>query len=246
MAKMTLDDLVTQLRAAYGEGLRAVVLYGSAAAGEHIPDRSDYNVLVIVDALDLDRLRAVSAVTRAWLDGGNPPPLTLTLAEWRRSADIFPMEYSDILDRHRVLHGSPSFEGLRVRIEDLRLQVEREAMGKLLQLRRGILATGSDGRRQLELLESSLSTLMVIFRGVVRLHGERPPADYAALSSLVASYAGFDPEPFARVSRHLKKEARLALVDSGTVLAKYLDGMERLVAHLDRFSPPGAGETIRT
>ena len=33
MATMTQDELVAQLRAAYGEGLRAVVLYGSAAGG---------------------------------------------------------------------------------------------------------------------------------------------------------------------------------------------------------------------
>ena len=33
---MTLDELVTQLRAAYGTPLRSVVLYGSAVAGEHI------------------------------------------------------------------------------------------------------------------------------------------------------------------------------------------------------------------
>ena len=32
MARMTLDELVAQLRAAYGAGLRSVVLYGSAAA----------------------------------------------------------------------------------------------------------------------------------------------------------------------------------------------------------------------
>ena len=88
MAKMTLDELVSQLRAAYGDGLRSVVLYGSAAAGEHIPKRSDYNVLVIVDRLDADRLRAASAVARAWNDAGNPAPLTLTESEWRGSADI--------------------------------------------------------------------------------------------------------------------------------------------------------------
>jgi hypothetical protein len=237
MAKMTLDELVAQLRSSYGDGLRSVVLYGSAAAGEHIPDRSDYNVLVIVDTLDLERLRAVSAVTRAWIDAGNSPPMTLTLQEWRSSGDIFAMEYADILERNRVLFGAPPFDGLVVRPTDLRLQVEREAMGKLLQLRRGILAAGPDGKRQLELLEASLSTLMVIFRGVARLHGERPPTDYAALSTLVASRAAFDPEPFIRVSRHLKKELRLAAADSGTVLAKYLEGMERLVAHLDRFGP---------
>ena len=52
MAKMTLDELVAQLRAAFGAELRSVVLYGSAASGEHIPKQSDYNVLVLVDALD--------------------------------------------------------------------------------------------------------------------------------------------------------------------------------------------------
>ena len=99
MARMTLDELVSQLRAAYGAALRSVVLYGSAAAGEHDPKRSDYNVLVIVDALDATRLAAASAASRAWADAGNPAPLTLTTSEWRGSADIFPMEYADILER---------------------------------------------------------------------------------------------------------------------------------------------------
>jgi len=61
MARMTLEELVSQLRAAYGTALRSIVLYGSAAAGEHIPKRSDYNVLVIVDSLDSGRLTAASA-----------------------------------------------------------------------------------------------------------------------------------------------------------------------------------------
>src|SRR5438046_1478890 len=157
MARMTLDELVAQLRAAYGAGLRSVVLYGSAAAGEHIAKRSDYNVLVIVDALDPARLAAASAAARAWADAGNPAPLTLTMSEWRGSADIFPMEYADILERHKVLHGDPPFGGIRVDRKDLRLQLEQEAMGKLLRLRQGVLASGNDQGRQLELLAASAS-----------------------------------------------------------------------------------------
>src|SRR2546421_7256637 len=103
MAKMTLDELVTQLRGAFGNELRAVVLYGSAAAGEHHPKKSDYNTLVLVESLPANRLRAASAAVRAWVDDGNPAPLTLTIDEWHGSADIFPMEYADVLDRHRVL-----------------------------------------------------------------------------------------------------------------------------------------------
>src|SRR5947207_14996974 len=129
MARMTLEELVSQLRAAFGTALRSVVLYGSAAAGEHIPKRSDLNVLVIVDSLDAPRLAAASAASRAWADAGNPAPLTMTMSEWRGSSDIFPMEYADILERHRVLFGEAPFDGISVDRKDLRLQLEQEAMG---------------------------------------------------------------------------------------------------------------------
>ncbi|MBA2565456.1 MAG: nucleotidyltransferase domain-containing protein [Gemmatimonadetes bacterium] len=240
MAKMTLDDLVAQLRSAYGEDLRAVVLYGSAAAGEHIPERSDTNVLVIVDRLDMETLGREAAVARGWADAGNPAPLTLTTEEWRGSADIFPMEYADILERHRVLHGEPPFDGIRVDGEHLRLQLENQALGKLLRLRQGILSAGGDGRRLVELLAASLSTFMVILRGVARLHGEIPPTDYAELTEGVARTAGFDPAPFLRVVRHVRGEAPLNAREAGDVITAYLSQVQRLVAHVNRIGPTRA------
>ena len=236
MANMTPEELVQQLRAAYGPDLRSVVLYGSAAAGEHIPKRSDYNVLVLVDQLPLDRLTAAASVARAWSEGGNPAPMTLTMREWSSSADIFAMEYADILERHKILYGEAPFDRIRVDPRDLRLQLEHEAMGKLLKLRQGVLASGGDGRRQLELLAASLSTIMVIFRAVVRLEGAVPSTDNIALSQAVAGYAGFDASPFARAVQHVRGEQAIAANEVGGVVAGYLDGMEKLVEHLDRFN----------
>ena len=234
MAKMTLDDLVTQLRAAFRDELRAVVLYGSAAAGEHVPKKSDTNVLVLVDSLSADRLAGAAAAARAWADAGNPAPLTLTVDEWRGSSDIFPMEYADVLERHKVLHGALPTD-IRVDPAHLRLELEHEAMGTLLQLRRGALAAGNDGRAQLELLESSASTMMVIFRAVLRLRNEKPPLDNAALVDQVAAAAGMDSAPFQRVVRHKRGEMALRNSDAGPVLAAYLEGMQRLVKYLDQF-----------
>jgi hypothetical protein len=232
---MTLDELVAQLQKVYGAQLRAVVLYGSAAAGEHIPKRSDYNVLVIVDELSMAHMRASAAVARAWGEKGNPPPLTLTLAEWRGSADIFPMEYADILERHRVLYGTAPFDGISVDREHLRLQLEHEAMGKLLKLRQGILAAGGDDKQQIELLAASLSTIMVIFRAVERLHGAMPPTDYDRLSRDVAGRAGFDVGPFARVVRHVRGEEKIGSSEVSNVLAGYVAGVQGLVAYLDQY-----------
>lgn len=236
---MTLEELVSQLRAAYGAALRSIVLYGSAAAGEHISKRSDYNVLVIVDALGPEHLAAASAASRAWADAGNPAPLTLTTPEWRGSADIFPMEYADILDRHRVLFGDPPFEGIQVDRNDLRLQLEQEAMGKLIKLRQGVLASGNDGQRQLELLTASVSAIMIVFRAFLRLHEVAPPTDNVALVETVGRQANFDAAPFARVVQHVRGTGSLKTSDVGPVLAGYLRGMEQLVSHLDRYHHAG-------
>jgi hypothetical protein len=234
MAKMTLDELVAQLQKAFGDGLQAVVLYGSAAAGEHIPKRSDFNVLVIVREIGLPELEKEAAIARAWGEAGNPPPLTLTAAEWRSSSDVFPMEYADVLERHRVLYGTPPFEGISVQSRDLRLQLEHEAMGKLLQLRQGILSAGGDRKRLVELLAASLSTFMVIFRALLRYHGESPPTDYERLVAAVAARTGMDGAPFARVVRHLRGSEPLPEREVQQVLAGYLAGAHALVDYLDR------------
>ena len=236
MATMTLDDLVTQLRAAYGARLNSVVLFGSAAAGEHIPKRSDYNVLLLLNEIDASTLASASAVARAWSDAGNPPPMTMTVDEWKGSVDVFPMEYADILDRHRVLYGTPPFDGVSVSMNDLRLQLENQAMGKLLQLRQGALLAGTDGKRQAELVAASLSTMMVLFRAVLRLKGEKPDTDNAVLAQRVGTLAGFDAAPFVRAVEHVRGERKLESSEAGAVLAGYLAGMRRFQRYLDGYA----------
>ena len=233
---MTLDELVEQLRQAYGPTLRSVLLYGSAVAGEHIAKRSDYNVLVVLDAVPLERLAAVGAVLRSWTEAGNSAPMTFTAAEWKSSADVFPMEYSDILERHRVLFGEDVTDGISVASADLRLEVEQQSLGKLLHLRRGAMTAGGDAQAQLELLEASLSAIMVVFRGVSRLHGEVPAQDYLALTTDIAHRAGFGAEPVLRVVRHVRGSEKLKKNDAGAVLAGYMAAMETLVAYLDKYT----------
>ena len=241
MAKnsMKLDDLVKQLHAVHGAQLQAIVLYGSAASDEAIQGHSDQNVLVIVRAIDLGTLRSLGQTVRAWQEAGNPPPLTLTLDEWTRSADIFPMEYADILERHRVLDGTLPLEGIHIDAAHLRLQTEQEAMGKLLRLRRGVMMAGTDTKRQAELLDASFSALLVIFRAVLRLHGVRPPRDALAVIRELSGRAGIDGAAFERVAE-MVRGATIAEPDTESVLSEYVRGMDALVLYLDRYAPPPA------
>lgn len=232
------QELLAALREAFGTGLVGVARFGSTVAGEALPGRSDTNLLVIVDALPLAALHAKAGAVKRWVDAGYSAPLFLTDEEWRTSADVFAMEYADVLHRHEVVHGRLPLEGIRVEWRDLRLGVEREAMGKLLQLRRAILAVGDTPAAQQRLLAGGLSTLMVIFRGAVRVAGDEPSQDYLSLAKQLADVAGFDPVPVQRLVQHVRGAMRLPEGETAAVLSGILTAMERLVAWLDGVRPP--------
>jgi hypothetical protein len=234
---MTASTLVDELRAVFGDGLRTVALYGSAASAEEAARPGDMHVLVIVDALPLDRLTDAGAHVTRWLEGGHPAPLVLTETEWRASADIFPMEYADILAQRQELHGRLPVDGIVVEPNELRVAVEREAMGKLLQLRRGVIAAGDDAGRRAELLAVSLSTFLAVFRGGLRVMGIRPDPDPVGTCREVGFRAGLDPSPFLRVLDHKRGTTPLPPAEVNAVLAGYLTALERLVAWLDQLVP---------
>ena len=224
MAKMTIELLVSQLQLAYGDVLRAVVLYGSAARAAALPDR-DLNVLVVVDHLTMELLVRQAAIAASWTEAGQAPLLTMTTDEWRGSADVFPIEYADLLEAHRVLHGTLPLAGVAVTKADLRLHLEHETMGKLLRLRRGILAAGSEPKRQLELLAESVPAFVVLFRALLRLHGDPIPADTGGVCAAAALRAGFDGESFARALQHARGgEKKIPAAEAGSVLSAYLAG----------------------
>lgn len=233
MARMTLEELVRQLGLVYGEGLRCVAVYGSAARGEQIARHSDLNVLVLVDRVDMSHLRAEAAVARAWSEAGNPPPLTLTVEEWRGSADIYPMEYADILAYHRVVHGHLPTENLHVDRQHLRLQLEHETRSKLLRLRHVVLASGAEPRALAQLLEDSSSTMLVLLRSALRLAGEEPPADSFAMLDRAQARTGVDVDIFRQVVRHARRESRLDGQAAVSAVERYLLSVAALARWVD-------------
>lgn len=233
MARMTLDDLTGQLQQMHGGKLRCVLLYGSAASGDQAGKTSDLNVLVLVESIEPAQLEALAQTVRAWEEAGNPAPLELTVAEWERSADIFPMEYADILERHRVLFGTLPVENVHVEPGDLRRQTEFEAMSKVLRLRQGIMRAGADLKLQVALMRDSHSALMVVFRAALRTAGERAPQERPLLIERVAALSGLDPEPFLRAHAVARADAKVSAQDAPRLLLGLLSGMETLTQWLD-------------
>jgi hypothetical protein len=231
---MTPQQLTDQLTVLCGSYLRSVILYGSAAAGDYTGKRSDYNILVVLDQLGIDELKALSKTTRSWVKAGNPAPLLFTKERLARSADVFPIEIADIKSSHQVLFGEDVTTDLPVHSENLRWELESELKGKLIALRAQYLITGGKPRDVTELLIQSLSAFLVLLRGALRLYqSEVPPRKMDALAAL-SKHVPFETRPFETIEQ-LKEGRKVPGVDPDTLFADYLRAIETVVDVVDTF-----------
>jgi hypothetical protein len=231
---MTPQHFVDDLRAALPERLRAVVLFGSAAVGDFVDDASDYDVLVVVDALAAGDLRALSPAFTHWTKRGNRLPLLMTSDELRASADAFPIEWLDMLQARQVLFGPDPVAGFHIDPACLRLHLERELKGKFLDLRERYILTDGRSKLVVELLTESLSTFLVLFRAALRLYQPHVPHPKLEALHALASHIPFDPQPFLHVQELKARQRRADDVALHTLFADYLAAIETVVTAIDR------------
>jgi len=235
---MTPEKLTEKLLKAAPDRIKAVVLYGSAAAGDHAGRKSDYNILVITDGLSADLLKSFSSVARQWAKAGNPPPLLFTEEQLGRSADVFPIELLDIRECHRVLTGSDLISTLEFSTENLRLEIEHELRGKLIQLRQRYLLTADRPKETVQLMTESLSTFLVLFRAALRLFETQVPQPKLEALEELTRHIPFDTDVFETVAQIKAGELKPGRINAEVTFKKYLTAIETVVYAVDQFIHP--------
>jgi len=235
-------DLARMLRGleeALGPKLRSVVLYGSAARGDYHKERSDLNLLLVLEDLELKTLQALGPPVARWRARGHHVPRLFTPASLVESADVFPIEFLDIRSGRLVLRGDDPFARLDIRTHQLRLQCERELREKLMRLQEGYVE-GHARRRDLDwLLSDSYGSFVALFRGCLRLLGvDVPPRNHEVVAAFCAR-AGLDPAPFEEIERLRRGEG--AGLEPKATFARYYEQLMKAVRVVDRFQTPQGG-----
>jgi hypothetical protein len=231
-----LDQLVTRLVKAHRSDLVSVVLYGSAASGEHNANFSDINILCVLTDITPAQLGASEPVFRWWHDLGHPSPLLLSAHEVETSTDCFAIEFSDMQLNHRILHGRDVVTGLTVDRTFYRAQVERELRAKLLRLRTKAAPILSEKDALARLMADSLSTFCVLFRHALILHGDPSPIGKRAVLQRSGDVFHLDPSPFLQLLDAREDQTKLKSIDAPQLLASYLRELTIVVDAVDRIA----------
>jgi len=229
-----LNQLVGRLTKTYQERLTSVILYGSAAVGDHHGRFSDINVLCVLREVTPRELAESTPIVRWWREMGNPSPLLLSREEVRTSTDCFPIEFHDIRERRRVLYGEDVIAGLEIDESFYRAQVEHELRAKLLRLRQK--AAGVLGDRDLlrTLLADSISTFCTLFRHALRLAGHEARFEKRRVLAQLREQLGIDTSPFERLLDLREQRIKPRELDPGPVLEEYLKGVQAVIEFVDR------------
>src|SRR5574340_854685 len=117
-------QLTEHVRLVFGTDLVSLTLYGSAAGEDFVPGKSDLNLAIVLEHITFPYLKALHAHLPKWHKLGAAVPLLLDRRFVEQGRDVFPMEFHDIKEQHRVLYGEEIFARLEIDSRHLRYQAE--------------------------------------------------------------------------------------------------------------------------
>lgn len=228
------DEFVADCRKAFGEELKAVCLYGSGARGEYVPGRSDLNFLLLLSERGIRELDRAFGLVAKWRKRNVAVPLFLTEEYIKQSLDSFPLEFLDMKLHHLLLYGTDPFEDLQIRKEDLRLQCEREAKGKLLILREAYVSSGGRPRDLSTLLARSIVAFSIVFEGLLYLKGLEIPPDRSGVIRAVCEVAGLRKDIFLEVLSIKAGTVKPTREELLQLIVDYIEEVRKLAFWVDK------------
>src|SRR5688572_6271686 len=178
------EAFIDDLKTTHGRNLASVILYGSAAAGDFIPQQSNYNLLIALHRITPADLRNAHASVREWHRLGHPVPVYFTVSELAEAADVFPIEFHQMEAARKVLYGKDVLENVSISDSNLRHQTEYELRSKLVQLRRQYIPASASVEGLKNLMAESFTSFAALFRAVLLLQGVVPPRSEEHTSEL--------------------------------------------------------------
>ncbi|MCE5248888.1 hypothetical protein LLG96_01570 [bacterium] len=226
--KKTTDMFLADIRKAFGDSLRTVILYGPAARGEQHKNRLHINFMVIVDDNTPSELARCARHIKNWHKELITTPLFLEPGFIEQSLDTYPLEFLDMKTSYAVVYGDDVLEGISFEPSDVRNQCEREIKGKLLHLRAEYLALRGNQKALTDLITRSIETFRLVFAGALFIKGRDIPAGTGLLLDAVTAEYGLDASLFRTLTGIAHGDIKAGEAETDEIFDLYVEELDKL------------------
>jgi len=240
-SEKAITRVAEQVRLLFGKDLVSLALYGSAAGEDFVPGKSDLNFAIVLEHVTFPHLKALHQHLPKWHKARVATPLLLDRQFLDRARDVFPMEFHDIKEQHRVLYGEEVFATLAIDGRHLRYQAEHEARGKLLRLRTLYAEVGAQRKRLEALMLDSAKTFVIIMRNFVRL---RRGESHTRYLQVIDEFEQHCRQTFPAIRHLVQVKLGMQRWADGIedTFRAYLDEVERLIDLIEHTLPEDSAE----
>lgn len=186
----TIDGLVEAARTSFGDALRSVILYGSAAEGR-LRATSDVNLLFILKTFDA-RVDAFREPFRFAQAASNVAAMFVLEEELTDAAEAFAQKFADIERRHVVLHGDDLVENIHIPREALVRRLQQVLLNLTLRLRGTYIESSLREEQCAIAVAEAAAPLRTTAASILELEGGGTLAPKEALETLAKELGRFD------------------------------------------------------
>ena len=217
--------------ALHGDNLKSISLYGSAVGEDFIPKKSNINLLLVMKEIDPPDLKMSLKLINQGRKKGIVP-LLLTVEHMKSSTDTFPVEFLEMKDNYVLIYGKDILGELGVNSRNVRLQCEQQLKGGLIRLYQVYLEVGMKKKRIRSLLINSLTSLIPIFRSLLRLKGKALPVKKRDIISDLGKELSVNGDIFLKVLK--MKEGKKVEGNLEKLFGDYIEEVEKLCIICDK------------
>lgn len=217
----------------HNDNVVSVFVYGSATGGNYIPGISDINTCVVLKTLDFQALKKSLLLVSKGIGKKIVAPLLLTKHYIETSLDVFPIEFLEMLENHIVIYGEDLLSGMEIKGQNIRFICEQQIKGKLIRIRQAYLEIGLKRRGIEALLKESLSSLIPIFRSLLRLKGKQPSMDKVELLNQLCDEFDLDRDVFIQIYKDKSNDEKIGSKYVEFYLDRYITQIQRLTQIVD-------------
>lgn len=181
-----LTEFVAAARGAFGEDLRSVVLYGSAAEGR-LRVTSDVNLLLVLAAFDREKADQLREPLRLAHAAIRLTAMFLLEAEVGAAMEAFAVKFADLARRRRILYGGDPFAAVSISRGAAITRLKQTLLNLTLRWREAYVSRSSREEQLIAVIADAAGPLRACAATLLDLEGAPGAAPKEALERVTSS-----------------------------------------------------------